>query len=118
MPALFIPLVVVGLIVDFAAVGAGTYIYTLIFSCVGLALTIISLVFSLTAIRTLNKSYQEGENMLVDMQIIAPEEEKYIKKIYSAWKRYNYVKAFESVFEAIYFGLSAVLSLIKIGGKK
>ena len=56
--------------------------------------------------------------MLVDMQIIAPEEEKYIKKIYSAWKRYNYVKAFESVFEAIYFGLSAVLSLIKIGGKK
>lgn len=118
LPALFIPLVVVGLIVDFAAVGAGTYIYTLILSCVGLALTIISLVFSLTAIRTLNKSYQEGENMLVDMQIIAPEEEKYIKKIYSAWKKYNYVKAFESVFEAIYFGLSAILSLIKIGGKK
>lgn len=118
IPALFIPLAAVGLIIDFLVIKEGTYVFTLILSGVGLALTILSLVFSLMAIKTLNKSYDEGENMLVDMQIVAPEEEKYIKKIYSAWKKYNAVKAFESVFVALYFGFSLAFSFFKIGGRR
>lgn len=118
IPALFIPLAVVGILIDFLVIKEGTYVFTLILSGVGLVLTILSLIFSLIAIKTLNKSYDEGENMLVEMQIVAPEEEKYIKKIYSAWKRYNTVKAFEKVFVALYFGFSLSFSFFKIGGRR
>ncbi len=117
LPILLLPLIIIGLIIDLVALDA-IGVYTLIFSAVGVAITLFTFILGLVAMRKNFKAYDIGQELIIGMGILKEDEERKIKKLFSAWKKLAVVEVFINAFELIYFLLKLILSSIKIFGRK
>ena len=100
LPILFLPLTVIGLLVDL--LGAGNVgLYTLIFAGVGLVLTLISFIISIISVKIENKALKIGEDIILALGILSEQEEKKIKKLFKAWKTLYVINAIFNAFEIV-----------------
>lgn len=117
LPVLLVPLAVIGLVVDFIAFNK-VGMYTLIFSAVGLVLTLFTFILACVASRKTIKSYNEGEKIILELGILNQEEENKIKKLYSAWKKLVIINVIYNSFATIFFILRVLFSSLKLFGRK
>ena len=117
LPILLLPLIVIGLIVDlvaFESVG----LYTIIFSAVGVVLTLITFILGLVAMKKNFMAYRIGEEIITGLGVLKDTEEKKMRQLFSAWKSLDVVNAFLNAFELVYFVLKIIFSSVKIFGRK
>lgn len=113
LPTLLLPLMVVGLILDLVlAESIGTW--TIALTGVGLAIALVSFIISAIAARKYIKSCNIGQQLIFDMGILQEDEEKRVKKLFSAWKKLVVLQVIINAFEAIYFILKLVFSSFKL----
>lgn len=117
LPILMVPLIIVGLILDLI-LQEQIEMYTLIFSAIGLALTLFTFTISMIALKNNKKAYNSSLQIIKDLQILNENEEKKLTQLVSAWKQLATVEALINSFELIYFVLKMILSSIKIFGRK
>ena len=113
LPILFIPLVLIGLIIDL--LGGGIGLYTIIFSGIGLVIAIFSLTLSLIAMKKERRAYDMGYKIISEMAILNEQEENKIKKLFSAWKKLVVINTFANLFQAIFFILNLIFAIFRIG---
>lgn len=113
LPFLLFPLMVIGIIMDLVSAGnLGTF--TIILSSIGLALSLFSFIISAIAAKRFIKACNIGQELILEMGILNEDEEKKIKKLYSAWKKLIVINVIISMFEAIYFFIKLIFSSLKI----
>ena len=113
LPMLLLPLIIIGLILDLAlAESIGTW--TIALTGVGLAIALVCFIISAIAAKIYIKSCNIGQSLILDMGILQENEEKRIKKLYSAWKKLIVLQVIINAFEAIYFLLKLIFSSFKL----
>ena len=113
VPMLLLPLILVGLIIDLVSAG-GLGTFTIVFSAIGLALALIYFILSAVAASKYINSCKIGQQLILDMGILQENEEKKIKKLFSAWRKLAILNVFIALFEVIYFILRLLLSGTKL----
>lgn len=112
LPILFLPLIVVGLIVDLISsgkIGAAT----LILSVIAFVILLISLIISIVSLRVECKALEEGENILLMTGQLGAQEGEKIGKLFSAWKKLYVINTILNAFELIYVILLIFFSIVK-----
>lgn len=113
LPMLLLPLMIVGLILDLVlAESIGTW--TIALTGVGLAIALVCFIISAIAAKIYIKSCNIGQTLILDMGILQENEEKRIKKLFSAWKKLIVLQVIINAFEAIYFLLKLIFSSFKL----
>jgi len=113
LPMLLLPLIIIGLILDLVlAESIGTW--TIALTGVGLAIALVCFIISAIAAKIYIKSCNIGQTLILDMGILQENEEKRIKKLYSAWKKLIVLQVIINAFEAIYFLLKLIFSSFKL----
>ncbi len=113
LPALFLPLVVIGLIVDFVSTNSVGMI-TLIFTGVGLAITLFSFILSMISLRLETKALGYGKEIICGIGLLNEVEEKKISKLFSAWKKLYAINAVFNAFEMLFLLLTLIFGSLKI----
>ncbi len=111
LPILFLPLVIIGIIIDLISTSQ-LGIISIVFSAVGLLLTLIPFIVSLVSLKIERKALNYGKEIIYNMGILNEEEEKRINKLFIAWRKLYVVNTILNAFELIYFFLRLVFSLI------
>ena len=88
--------------------------FTIILSSIGLVLSLFSFIISAIAAKRFIKACNIGQELILEMGILNEDEEKKIKKLYSAWKKLIVINVIISMFEAIYFFIKLIFSSLKI----
>ena len=117
LPILLVPLIIIGLIVDlimFEALG----MWSIIFTAIGLALSLFSFIVSCVAAKKDFQAYNRGQEIILSLQILNESEEKKVKKLISAWKKLVIINVIINAFELIYFLLKIIFSSFKLFGRK
>ena len=117
LPVLLLPLAIIGLIVDLIAqpqIG----LYTLIFSGVGLVLTLFTFILACIASSKDIKACNEGEKIILGIGILNEQEETKIKKLFKAWKQLTIVNVLYNTFIMLFFLIRAIFSSFKLFGRK
>lgn len=117
LPILFLPLVIIGLIVDLVSTNSVGMI-TLIFTGVGLAITLLCFILSMISLKLETKALKYGNEIICGMGILNEEEEKKISKLFSAWKKLYAINALFNAFELLFFVLNLIFGSLKIFVKK
>lgn len=117
LPILFLPLVIIGLIVDLVSTNSVGMI-TLIFTGVGLAITLLCFILSMISLKLETKALKYGNEIICGMGILNEEEEKKISKLFSAWKKLYAINALFNAFEILFFVLNLIFGSLKIFVKK
>ena len=117
LPALLVPLSVIGLILDLVLLQSIGY-WTIIFSAVGIALTLFTFIMSCIAVDREFKAYDKGKQTIIDMAILTAEEEERLGKLIKAWKQLAVVDVLFNSFVVIYFVLKLIWSFLKLFGRK
>lgn len=117
LPVLLLPLIIIGLILDLIFMES-IGLYSIIFTCIGLAITIFSFIISMIALKRELRAYTIGEEIITAMGILNDEETKKIGKLYSAWKRLVVINAIFNAFEVIYFILKLILQILSSAIKR
>lgn len=117
LPILFLPLLVVGIIIDLIASG-GLGMYTLIFGSVGLVFALAIFILACIVAKNERLACTDGQNIILDMGILDEAEEKKMRKLFSAWKKLVVVNVIYNTFQLIFFIFNVLLSVLRIGGKK
>lgn len=112
LPILFLPLIVVGLIIDLISSG-GIGIVTLIFSVFAFVILLVSLIISIVSVRVECKALDEGERILAMTGRLGAEEGERISKLFSAWKKLYVINTVINAFELIYIILLIIVSVCK-----
>ncbi len=117
LPILFLPLVIIGIIIDLIS-NSSVGILSLIFALVGFLFTLIPFVISLIALKVEKKSLKYGQEIIIGMNILNEEEEKKIKRLFSAWKKLYVINTLFNAFEMLYFVIKIIFSSVKLFGRK
>lgn len=112
LPFLLVPLIALGLIVDVCITGEITYI-TLIFSGVGLVLTLFSFIISIISAKKYKMAYDEGFTLLSSLKLLDENEEKKLKKLFKKWKKLVTIDVFYNTLFMIYYSIQFVYLIIK-----
>ena len=116
LPALFLPLVLIGLIVDFVSTGK-IGIYTVALSAIGLIIILVCLIISIIAASKFIKACNVGQNILKEAELVPDKEFYAIKKLYSAWKQLAVLQVLMNAFGAILFLVNVVLAALNSFGR-
>ena len=111
LPILFLPIVIVGIIVDLV-IGENFGVISIIFAGVGLLFTLIPFIISLISLKLERKALSYGQEIILNMGLLSEEEEKKIKNLFVAWRQLYVVNTILNAFELIYFLLKLITSLI------
>ena len=117
LPALFLPLVVIGLIIDLIVLKE-IGLYTLVLGGVGLAIALFTFILACISSRKNARAYTEGEKMLKELGILSEEEERKINKLFKAWKQLLVLNVIYNLFASVFFLLGFSFSLIKVLGSR
>ena len=117
LPILFIPLIIIGLIVDLIA-GESVGLYTLIFFFFCLVLVLFTLIMSFVALKSNFKAYDIGREIILNMQILGEKETKKFNSLIKTWKQLDVINVIITTFELIYFVFKIILSSIKLFGRR
>lgn len=113
---LFLPLLLVGLVMDAqkGAIGAGI----LLFGGIGLACVAVSFLLSLCAASVQSRSLAMGQEMILALGVLDPQEEKKMKKLFRAQKVTFILDAIFLAFEMVYLTLQLLFALLSVFGRK
>ena len=117
LPVLLLPLAIIGLIVDLI-LQPQIGLYTLIFSGVGLVLTLFTFILACIASSKDIKACNEGEKIILEIGILNEQEETKIKKLFKAWKQLTIVNVLYNTFIMLFFLIRAIFSSFKLFGRK
>ena len=117
LPILLLPLVIIGLIVDLIALDK-IGLYTLVFSAIGIVLTLFTFILAIISIRANRKAYNIGQEIILGTGILNETEEKKIKKLFAAWKRLEIINVLINAFELVYFVFKLIIASLSIIGRK
>lgn len=85
-PLAFIPLIIIGVLIDIIILNSQTFPITMLLTCLGLVLYIISFIMSIKVLKTEIKAQNKAYEVLKDNKMATDEELKMIKKLF---KLYN-----------------------------
>ena len=107
-PLAFIPLVVIGFLIDWFLLNSTTYILTFSLTGVGLAFYILSFIFSILVLKTEKKAQQKALELMEKDNLASEEEREMCKKLFHLYNIEYINNMVIALLEAIYRVLQIV----------
>lgn len=117
IPILFIPLVIVGVLLDYFLMGMSGII-SIVFALVSIGFMIFAVVVMKKAIKNEKNANNVAMQMMNETNFLTEEERGYIQKIYNAYMTSYVAEYVQLIIQIIYEIIRLLISLLKIFSKK
>ncbi len=101
-PLAFIPLIIIGVLIDILIMKSQNLTFTMIFASLGLVLYLVSFVMSIKVLKTEIKAQNKAYEVLKDSKMATDEELKMLKKLYKLYNIQYVNDMIVSLLELIY----------------